>query len=65
MRQRGEVDSILKTVARLDGSIVNAPEEKFWGGYGAYFADPVGHLWEIAWNPGFPLDESGSLTIPD
>ncbi len=65
VRQRGEVESIVKTVARLGGSIVNAPEEKFWGGYGAYFADPDGHLWEIAWNPGFPLDESGNLTIPD
>jgi len=23
----------------------------FWGGYSGYFADPDGHLWEVAWNP--------------
>jgi hypothetical protein len=22
-----------------------------------------GHLWEIAWNPGFPLDAAGNLVI--
>ena len=27
------------------------PGEAFWGGYTAYFADPDGHLWEVAWNP--------------
>lgn len=35
------------------------------GGYAGYFADPDGHLWEIAHNPGFPLAEDGSITIPD
>jgi catechol 2,3-dioxygenase-like lactoylglutathione lyase family enzyme len=31
-----------------------------WGGYSGYFADPDGHLWEVAWNPHFwagPEDE--------
>jgi hypothetical protein len=35
------------------------------GGGGADAADPDGHLWEIAWNPGFPLDESGAVSISD
>lgn len=65
VRQRGEVDTILQTVTRLGGAVVKAPEEKVWGGYGAYFTDPDGHLWEVAWSPGFPLDETGSLTIPN
>jgi len=30
-----------------------------WGGYTAYFTDPDGHAWEIAHNPGWPLDDSG------
>jgi catechol 2,3-dioxygenase-like lactoylglutathione lyase family enzyme len=29
-----------------------------------YFADPDGHPWEVAWNPAFPLDERGEITIP-
>jgi hypothetical protein len=33
-------------------------------GYTGYFADPDGHLWEVAWNPHFILDEDGRLTLP-
>jgi len=29
-----------------------------------YFADPDGHPWEVAFNPAFPLDERGAVTIP-
>ena len=35
-----------------------------WGGYHAYFADPDGHAWEIAHNPGWPLDEQGLPVLP-
>ena len=65
VRERGEVDAVAAEIAKGGGSLVKPPEEKFWGGYGAYAADPDGHLWEIAWNPGFPLDESGAVSIPD
>ena len=34
-----------------------------WGGYSGYFADPDGHLWEIAWNPGWPIAEDGSISL--
>ena len=37
----------------------------FWGGYTAYFADPDGHLWEVAHNPHFPFSEDGRLLLPD
>jgi len=32
-------------------TIVKEPEKVFWGGYGGYFSDPDGHLWEVAYNP--------------
>jgi catechol 2,3-dioxygenase-like lactoylglutathione lyase family enzyme len=35
-----------------------------WGGLSGYFADPDGHPWEIAWNPSFPIDANGRITIP-
>ena len=35
--------------------IAAAAEDRFWGGYRGYFADPDGHVWEVAYNPGFPL----------
>lgn len=39
------------------------PEKVFWGGYSGYFADPDGHLWEVAHNPFFQQDENGTLTL--
>jgi hypothetical protein len=29
------------------------------------FTDPDGHVWQIAYNPVFPLDRDGVITIPD
>ncbi|MGF7237733.1 MAG: VOC family protein [Frankia sp.] len=65
LRSREEVDTVLAT-ARAAGAVITKPaEETFYGGYAGFFADPDGHVWEVAWNPGFPLAEDGSLTIPD
>jgi hypothetical protein len=36
----------------------------FWGGYSGYWADPDGHVWEVAMNPFWPLNADGSLTLP-
>ncbi len=48
---RGEVDAVMEQ-ARLAGATVVKPAgDTFWGGYAGYFADPDGHLWEVAWNP--------------
>lgn len=60
-RSREEVDALL-SVAKRAGATVSAPAaEKVWGGYGGYFVDPDGHLWEVAWNPSFAIDEDGNV----
>jgi uncharacterized protein len=64
VKRREDVDSLVTILMRLGASVVKPPEAKFWGGYGAYVSDPDGHLWEIAWNPSFPLDEAGNIAIP-
>ena len=46
--------------ARRAGAEVGDAEERDWGGYTGYFADPDGVRWEIAWNPG-PI---GQLVLP-
>ena len=56
---RDEVDSVLAE-ARAAGAEVRAAEEREWGGYTGYFADPNGFRWEVAWNPG-PI---GQLVLP-
>lgn len=64
-RSKAEVDELLKEAEAAGATIVKPAEEVFWGGYSGYFADLDGHLWEVAWNPGFPLDEAGAVTLPD
>jgi catechol 2,3-dioxygenase-like lactoylglutathione lyase family enzyme len=59
------VDAALQAAAQAGGKIVKAAGRAFWGGYTGYFADPDGHLWEVAHNPGFPLDESGQIRLPE
>jgi catechol 2,3-dioxygenase-like lactoylglutathione lyase family enzyme len=59
-----EVAAALNEVEAKGGRIVRAARKAPWGGYSGYFADPDGHLWEVAYNPGFPLDSDGRLQIP-
>ena len=62
---RADVDRVIKR-ARSAGAVVRKPaQDAFWGGYSGYFADFDGHLWEVAFNPGFPLSDDGRLQIPD
>jgi uncharacterized glyoxalase superfamily protein PhnB len=37
--------------------------ETFWGGYSGVFADPDGHPWEVAHNPGWAIDEDGAVSL--
>ncbi len=63
-RTRDEVDAVLEDASAAGAEIVKPAEEAFWGGYSGYFADPDGHLWEVAWNPHFPIAEDGSIRLP-
>jgi uncharacterized protein len=63
-RSRAEVDAIFDEAIRAGAEPTSPPQDTAWGGYSAYFADPDGHLWEIAWNPFFPLDAAGNLALP-
>ena len=48
-----EVDAVMQLAANAGATIVKAAQPTFYGGYAGYFQDPDGHLWEIAFNPGF------------
>ena len=48
---RREVDAVMAEVERAGARIVKPAHDTFYGGYAGYFADPDGHLWEVAWNP--------------
>ena len=59
-----EVDRCVAEMMAAGAGLLAAPEPTEWGGYTAIVADPDGHAWEIAHNPGWPLDERGLPTIP-
>jgi len=46
-----KVVEVLNQVVRSGGKIVKPAQDVFSGGNSGYFADPDGHLWEVAWNP--------------
>ena len=64
-RSQAEVDAAIEAARRAGGDVRKPANATFWGGYAGYFADPDGHLWEVAHNPGFPLTGDGRLTLPD
>ena len=65
VRRREEVDAVLAEAASAGGRILKPAEDAFWGGYSGHFADPDGHVWEVAWNPQFRLRDDGGLELPD
>jgi uncharacterized protein len=65
LASKAEVDAAMAEAGRAGARIVKPAVDTFYGGYAGYFADPDGFLWEIAWNPGFPLGEDGGITVPD
>lgn len=60
---KDEVDRILREAVEEGGTLIKAAAETSWGGYSGYFADPDGHLWEVAHNPHFPIDTNGYVRL--
>lgn len=58
------VDRALEFAQGCGARVTKPDREVFWGGCSGYFADPDGHLWEVAFNPIFPLNAGGRLVMP-
>ncbi len=60
------MDATLRDALHAGGArLVKAPTRADWGGgYSGYFADPDGHLWEVAYAPMMPAREDGTIEIP-
>jgi uncharacterized protein len=61
---RAEVDALFATLSSAGVTILKEPHEVFWGGYSGYFADPDGNPWEVAHNPYWENDETGTPVLP-
>lgn len=52
-----EVDAVMEQARQAGATIVKPAGKTFYGGYAGYFQDLDGHLWDIVWNPQFPIAE--------
>lgn len=59
-----EVLTLLHEAVSAGGTLVRPADKVFWGGFRGYFADPDGFLWEVCYNPFFPLDAEGHVQLP-
>jgi hypothetical protein len=65
LRSVADVDAAFAQMIEAGARALKPPEATSWGGYSAYAEDPDGHVWELAHNPFFPLDDAGGLHLPD
>jgi catechol 2,3-dioxygenase-like lactoylglutathione lyase family enzyme len=64
VRSDEEVDGIIAAAEVAGAAVTRHPAPTFYGGYAGCFADPDGHLWEVAHNPTFAFAEDGSIVLP-
>jgi uncharacterized glyoxalase superfamily protein PhnB len=64
-RSRDEVNMVLAEAKAAGAKLLKPAQEGLWGGYSGYFSDPDDFLWEVAWNPSFPIGEDGSIRLPN
>ncbi len=65
LASEAEVDAAMAQAEASGARILKPAAKAFWGGYNGYFADADGHVWEIAFNPFWSLDERGLVKLPD
>ena len=61
VRSKDAVGPLLQRAEDAGGRIVKPAQDVFWGGFHGHFADPEGHIWEVAWNPYSPLGPQGEF----
>jgi len=61
VENKEDVDKVIELARDAGAEIVKEPQDVFWGGYHAYFADLDGYYWEVAWGPNFQYDDDGML----
>jgi len=53
VNSKDEVEAVMMLAQKAGARTVKAAQPTFYGGHAGYFTDPDGHLWEVAFNPGF------------
>lgn len=62
-RSQADVDRVFAQARAAGATILKPAEHTEWGGYSGYFADLDGHVWEIAHNPQWTINDDGTVTL--
>ena len=65
VRSPEQVDAVLAQAEAAGAQIPRSGGDTFYGGYSGIFVDLDGHPWEVAHNPGWTLEEDGSVNLGD
>jgi catechol 2,3-dioxygenase-like lactoylglutathione lyase family enzyme len=57
LNSKKEVNEVMAQAKKAGARIVKPAQETFWGGYAGCFQDADGHLWEVAWNPAWKIED--------
>ena len=57
-----DVQPLLDRLARFGGDILRTADATDYGGFRGYVADPDKHIWEIAYNPVWPISPERYVT---
>ncbi|HEV3242180.1 MAG TPA: hypothetical protein VGY14_02835 [Methyloceanibacter sp.] len=63
LASESEVDAMMARADAAGARILKQAVKTFWGGYDGYYPD--GHVWEVAFNPFWELDEDDRVRLPD
>lgn len=58
-----EVNEDMKEAEMAGATIIKAAQKVYWGGYSGYFKSLDGHLFEVAFNPFWEMDERDNLIL--
>ncbi|MDR0790289.1 MAG: VOC family protein [Bacteroidales bacterium] len=63
VKSESEVCQTIELARKAGATIVKEPQKVFWGGFHAYFADPDGYYWEVAYNPYLSFDDNDMIIL--
>jgi len=59
-----DVKDLTRSMTAAGGTVLKSPQASEFGGiFHAHVQDPNGIIWEIAYNPGWHIDDAGTVTI--
>jgi uncharacterized protein len=63
VRAPADVAVVLDEAEAAGGTIRRPAAATDWGGTSGAFADPDGYVWEVAYNPGWRINDDGTIEI--